>query len=320
MLSPRAGRGARRPIRRLVLLLGLVRARADRAGGVGLHDARLRPLARLRAGAARVSGDEDLTRRPPTTRPGRGAPLAGTLNEMLARLDASTRGDGARAPGHAPFRRRRRPRAADAADRDAGEPRHARTQPRPAADERARWWEMPAEQPRIVALLEGLQALARGEAAESVPREDVELGDWSTPPSSRAPPPPGRPLRARGRHRRRHRRRLGGRPAPARRQPARQRGDPRPAAAPSRSASSAGRHAACGSTTTAPGCRRTSATACCSRSRAGAPRGRAGTGLGLAIVAQQAALHGGELHLDDSRLGGLGVGVRLPASADEDPA
>src|SRR5438874_3677896 len=34
-----------------------------------------------------------------------------------------------------------------------------------------------AEQERIVHLLEGLQALARGDAAESLPREDVEVGD-----------------------------------------------------------------------------------------------------------------------------------------------
>ena len=38
-----------------------------------------------------------------------------------------------------------------------------------------------------------------------------------------------------------------------------------------------------------------------------------GTGLGLAIVAQQVGLHGGELRLADSELGGLAVEVRLPA-------
>src|SRR5213078_1933630 len=37
--------------------------------------------------------------------------------------------------------------------------------------------EMTAEQERMVHLLEGLQALARGEAAEALPREDVELAD-----------------------------------------------------------------------------------------------------------------------------------------------
>jgi len=40
-----------------------------------------------------------------------------------------------------------------------------------------------------------------------------------------------------------------------------------------------------------------------------------GTGLGLAIVAQQVGLHGGELRLADSSLGGLAAEVRLPAGA-----
>jgi two-component system sensor histidine kinase PrrB len=39
-----------------------------------------------------------------------------------------------------------------------------------------------------------------------------------------------------------------------------------------------------------------------------------GTGLGLAIVAQQVALHHGELRLEESALGGLGVQVRLPVT------
>ena len=39
-----------------------------------------------------------------------------------------------------------------------------------------------------------------------------------------------------------------------------------------------------------------------------------GTGLGLAIVAQQVALHGGEMQLDESPLGGLRVRVALPAN------
>jgi two-component system, OmpR family, sensor histidine kinase PrrB len=53
-------------------------------------------------------------------------------------------------------------------------------------------------------------------------------------------------------------------------------------------------------------------------------RGRAaaapGTGLGLAIVAQQVALHGGGLRLEDSALGGLGVHVALPATAGAAPS
>jgi two-component system sensor histidine kinase PrrB len=39
-----------------------------------------------------------------------------------------------------------------------------------------------------------------------------------------------------------------------------------------------------------------------------------GSGIGLAVVAQQVALHGGALRLEDSELGGLGVHVALPAT------
>ena len=66
-----------------------------------------------------------------------------------------------------------------------------------------------------------------------------------------------------------------------------------------------------------PGSRRTSASACSSRSPAAATRAPDGTGLGLAIVAQQAALHGGDLELGDAPGGGLAVEVRLPAREDE---
>src|SRR5438067_2022318 len=48
--------------------------------------------------------------------------------------------------------------------------------------------------------------------------------------------------------------------------------------------------------------------------RRGAGATAAGTGLGLAIVAQQVALHGGELRLDESARGGLAVRVELPAN------
>jgi signal transduction histidine kinase len=40
------------------------------------------------------------------------------------------------------------------------------------------------------------------------------------------------------------------------------------------------------------------------------------TGLGLAIVDQQVTLHGGELVLSESHLGGLAVHVRLPGTAE----
>ena len=177
---------------------------------------------------------------------------------------------------------------------------------------------MAAEQERIVHLLEGLQALARGEAAESLPREDVELGDLVDAALFAA--------------RRRHpgvtyelddeiddatvhgwdgglrllvdnlldnaalHGRAGGHvrvaPRARRRRAARARRRRRPG------------HPA-----------PPSASACSSRSPAATATTASGTGLGLAIVAQQVALHGGELRLEDSELGGLGVQVRLPATA-----
>ena len=132
----------------------------------------LRPLARLRAGATRVSGTEDLT----TTLPEDDGPdevrsLASALNGMLGRLRASmqaTRRFAADA-GH----ELRTPLTGMQANLDALD-----RNPDLAADQRAELVrETLDEQQRIVALLDGLQALARGEAAESLPREDVELAD-----------------------------------------------------------------------------------------------------------------------------------------------
>ena len=53
----------------------------------------------------------------------------------------------------------------------------ARNPDLPEAERAALLRESSAEQDRIVHLLDGLQALARGEAADALPREDVELGD-----------------------------------------------------------------------------------------------------------------------------------------------
>jgi signal transduction histidine kinase len=139
----------------------------------------VRPLARLREGAARVSGAEDLS----TTLPDDDGPeevrsLARTLNEMLARLRASTEAMEralaatrrfARDAGH----ELRTPLTGMRANLDALE-RNPGLSPE---DRRALVREVTAEQDRIVHLLDGLQALARGDAAETLPREPVELGD-----------------------------------------------------------------------------------------------------------------------------------------------
>jgi two-component system sensor histidine kinase PrrB len=189
----------------------------------------------------------------------------------------------------------------------------------PVAERAALVGDMAAEQDRIVHLLEGLQALARGDAADSLPREDVELADLveSALYAARRRHPGtefdltdeideaivhgwGGGLRLlvdnlldnaalhgrRGGHVRvgleREDGAIGARVEDD--------GPGIPAEDRERLLEPFTRGAA----TTAPG-----------------------TGLGLAIVAQQVALHDGELRLGESPLGGLGVHVRLPATAAE---
>jgi two-component system sensor histidine kinase PrrB len=166
-------------IRRLVVLLGLVALVLTGAAAWAFTTVAVRPLARLRAGAARVSGAQDLAQALPEDEgPDEVRSLARDLNAMLARLRAST--DAleqallatrrfASDAGH----ELRTPLTGLRATLDTLE----RNEDLPAAERRALLREMQAEQERIVHLLEGLQALARGEAAESLPREAVEVAD-----------------------------------------------------------------------------------------------------------------------------------------------
>jgi len=306
-------------LRRLVLLIGLVTLAVTALAAWGFTTLAVRPLARLRAGAARVSGAEDLsTPLPDDEGPVEVRSLAHALNDMLARLQASTT---------------TMERALHATRRFASDAGHelrtpltglranldtlARNPGLDAAERDALVADMAAEQERIVHLLEGLQALARGEAAESLPREDVELGDLVDSALFAA--------------RRRHpgvtyelddeihdatvhgwdgglrllvdnlldnaalHGRAGGhvRVALAREDDdllVRVDDDGPGIAAAERER------------LLEPFARGTATTA-------------SGTGLGLAIVAQQVALHDGELRLEDSELGGLGVQVRLRATA-----
>jgi two-component system sensor histidine kinase PrrB len=158
-------------IRRLVIVLGLGALALTGLAAWGFTTLAVRPLGRLQAGAARVSGAEDLHTPLPAEGPDEVRSLAGALNAMLARLQASsaaTRRFAADA-GH----ELRTPLTGLRANLDALE----RNPDLPAAQRAALLRETLAEQERIVHLLEGLQALARGEAAESLPREDVELAD-----------------------------------------------------------------------------------------------------------------------------------------------
>lgn len=54
------------------------------------------------------------------------------------------------------------------------------------------------------------------------------------------------------------------------------------------------------------------------RFRRGSNSRQTGSGLGLALVAQQATLHGGDAHLDESPLGGARLVIRLPRTRPRD--
>ncbi|MEA2254484.1 MAG: two-component system, OmpR family, sensor histidine kinase PrrB, partial [Solirubrobacteraceae bacterium] len=176
-LAPVEDRVAR--IRRLVIVLGLAALALTALAAWGFTTVAVRPLARLRAGAAAVSGAGDLsTPLPDDEGPDEVRSLARALNEMLARLRAST--DALERALQATRRfaadaghEMRTPLTGMRANLDALE----RNPDLPLGERLALVREMTAEQDRIVHLLEGLQALARGEAAETLPREHIELAD-----------------------------------------------------------------------------------------------------------------------------------------------
>jgi len=301
-------------VRRLVVGLGLAALALTGLAAWAFTTLAVRPLARLQAGAARVSGAEDLsTPLPDSDGPVEVRSLAGTLNEMLARLEGSTAA---------------LQRALEATRRFASDAGHELRTPltglranldalerNPGLDEAQRLAlvrETIAEQERIVHLLEGLQALARGEAADSLPREDVELADLVDAAVYEA--------------RRRHpgtsfelddriaRATLHGWGDGLRLladnllDNAALHGGAQVRVALARD----GAELALSVEDDGAGIERGE------RERVLEPfaRGRGatapGTGLGLAIVAQQVALHGGTIELGDSALGGLAVEARFP--------
>ena len=162
--------------RRLILLAGF--ALLVGAGGVFVATSLgLRPLRRLRATAASVARDQDLSRRVPTDRgPGELRDLGESFNEMLERLGRSSA---------------ERERALAATRRFAADAGHELRTPLTSAQATlsalARHPELPPERRtamaasaleshrRLVELLDGLQALARGDAA--APHEPVELDE-----------------------------------------------------------------------------------------------------------------------------------------------
>jgi two-component system, OmpR family, sensor histidine kinase PrrB len=318
-LAPVAARADN--LRRLVLVIGLAALALTALAAWGFTTLAVRPLGRLRAGAARVSGAADLsTPLPDDEGPVEVRSLARALNEMLARVQASTAAT---------------ERALHATRRFAADAGHelrtpltgmranldtlARNPDLAPAERTALVGDMAAEQDRIVHLLEGLQALARGDAAESLPREDVELADLVD----------GALYAARRRHRR----------------TAFHLSDEIDDAVVhgwggglrllvDNLLDNAALHGRADGAVRV-GLARENGSVCLSveddgpgipageRDRLlepfarGAATAAPGTGLGLAIVAQQVALHDGDLRLEDSPLGGLGVHVRLPVTEAE---
>jgi signal transduction histidine kinase len=307
--------------RRLVIWLGLAALALTAVAAWVFTTLAVRPLERLRAGAARVSGAEDLT----TTLPDDDGPdevraLAGTLNEMLARLRTSTL---AMERALAATRRfaadagheLRTPLTGLRANLDTLE----RNPDLPPAERAALVREVVAEQERIVHLLDGLQALARGEAAESLPREDVELGDVVDAAMYAA--------------RRRHPDVVYDlREAPGTATVSGWEGGLRLLV--DNLLDNAALHGRRGGRVDVglarengalvvrvdddgPGIPAAEREAVLEPFRRGAAATASGTGLGLAIVAQQVTLHGGDLELGESPRGGLGVRVRLPANGTD---
>jgi two-component system sensor histidine kinase PrrB len=160
-----------------LLALGLL---ALLAAGVGVWlaaDLVLRPLRRLRTVASSVAADEDLDRRVPPGGPTELRSLAASFNAMLARLGRSAED---------------RERALDATRRFAADAGHELRTPLTSVQATLsvleRHPDLPperraellgdalAEQRRLVDLLDGLQALARGDAVP-LERTEVDLAE-----------------------------------------------------------------------------------------------------------------------------------------------
>ena len=148
------------------------------AAGFWLGGVALRPLASLRATAERVASTRDLaTRLPQGDGPEEVDALAGSLNAMLERLQRSTGQVEATLEASRRF-------AAEAGHELRTPLTSMRTNlevlarsPNLSSREERVLADVTREQARLLALLEGLQRLARGDAAEAVPRERLNLAD-----------------------------------------------------------------------------------------------------------------------------------------------
>jgi signal transduction histidine kinase len=164
--------------RRVVLLAGLGLGATALLGWV-LTGLALRPLRRLRATASNVASTDDLAVRVPVgTGPVEIDEVADSLNSMLARLQtsvAATEGalDASRGFAANAAHELRTPLTSIQANLDALH----RNPAMPAAERQETLGDINAELRRLIALLEALRTLARGEATEGLPTERVDLAD-----------------------------------------------------------------------------------------------------------------------------------------------
>jgi signal transduction histidine kinase len=139
----------------------------------------LRPFARLRSAVAGVSTTRDLSRRVPAAdAPEEVGQLADSVNSMLARLERSAAETDRALEATRRFaadvgHELRTPLTSIRANLDAVR----RNPDMPGEQRQAILAETSATQDRLVALLDALQALARGDAAAALPRQEVDLAE-----------------------------------------------------------------------------------------------------------------------------------------------
>jgi len=264
----------------------------------------LAPLERLRATAGDVAETADLSRRVDVgDGPVEVDALAGDLNAMLERLQGTAAG---------------REAALASARRFAADAGHELRTPLTSLEANLSTGSIDAarrDADRLAALVEQLQALARGEAGPPASAEDVDLGELADQVvlgvRSRSPdivirleaPEQGPVVRGEAESLRMLLDNLVGNAALHGRHP----GEIVVTAA-----ALAGGGAEMLVDDDGPGIRREDRARVLERFARGPDAHGPGTGLGLSIAAAQAARHGGTLTLDDSPLGGLRVRVTLP--------
>ena len=276
----------------------------------------LEPLSRLRRAVAGVTTTRDLSLRLPESNAATEVDeLAGSVNAMLGRLERSARETDRALEATRRFaadvgHELRTPLTSIRANLDAVR----RNPSMPEAERRAVLEEVAREQTELVAVLDALQALARGDAAAALPRERLDIGevvDAAVDAARRRHPDARIELLASNEVQP-----LTGWPDGLRllvdnliENAVRHGGSHvRVELGPD---GSAGR-LVLSVEDDGPGVPDNDRERIFERFARGSTATTPGSGLGLALVAQQAGLHGGDVSVDDSPAGGARFAVRLP--------